>query len=310
MFVAALYAITNILAMLVYGEYFPKTSFVDITEKTDERSRLLPRKDTRNKRKSPQGVYKETGNPEDDSSVYDILTTSQCSPRSLRRYESIVKRPSRARVKSPVDLIRYFNYHAVLWPSVFMIAYRTCYINNLTSFLTSMSLSDYSSSLVYLIPILGTVLKPIIGVISDALVTRVPRFAGLVFFLLLECAMSALCTFLLGEVSVITAGLVTVIFGSCTVQTQSPAILVEFFGEDSFAYGWGFVSLSWALGTLGLQMMYGFIYDAQVAAGVLSCYGTQCFVPFFTICAVSAALVSLIPTIACARILRHKYEII
>ena len=272
--IALSYAVVNLLAIIVYGSY-PQQSplFVETaTFKVHEKQRLISRKS-----------YTST-----NEDTEDILCRSSCSVKVIERAEL------EGKSSTPLGLLKSYYYHAILWPSFFTIAYRTCYINNLTSFISSMRVEQYSGILLSLVPILGTIVKPILGVISDATAKRIPRSAMLFLFLILDGVTCLLCMTLFSHVSVITIGLVVAIFGSCTVQTQSPAILVETFGKDCFAYGWGFITLAWSLATLGIQMMYGALYDQRVLPGGNNyCYGQQCFTWFFAICAVMAGVITL-----------------
>ena len=182
-------------------------------------------------------------------------------------------------------LLREPYFHALFWPCVCIMGFRNSFLNNLSILMSAMHLLE-NRVIFILVPLIGAISKPIIGVLADISDHKIPRPV-----LILACCivMELFCLLDIGLIYSLHALIGTMMMAQITsscIQTLGPPILIMLFGSESFAVGWGLITVGFTLGTVFLQLILGIFYDLMAPGGHTMCYGVPCFLVFFWINAV------------------------
>ncbi|XP_076466799.1 uncharacterized protein LOC143298023 [Babylonia areolata] len=175
-------------------------------------------------------------------------------------------------------LARDFDFHFLLWSYIFCASLQLTFQANITTFLKSTHLEQYNTLLTTLTFASGTVSKFAIGLLSDLLVHRVPRVVLILVTTVVQTAVLTLCVFKGDTFPVLLIGTLGVGIPNGATWCLTPVMTSEFFGTRYFGRNWGFMMLGVAFMGLGLQKMFGALYDSEIqVTGSTDCYGLKCF---------------------------------
>ena len=251
------YSIVNVLAVLVYGDY-----------------------------RSVENEVKDDGTSQELQPIRRAhsVTSAVSGYSSTTDTRQLVPETDEDQPGSLTQLLTNRTFHYFLWPSVTLLALRNVFLTNLSVFLASFQVT-YLRRVVYLIPMGGLLLKPIIGVLADIAEKKIPRS----FFCLVSTVVLMIFYLVdMGFVELFPILVVTMFLSLATeacIQALGPGIHNNLFGPQSFPSGWGLITLIMTLFTLLFQVLLGIVYDLFVPIGQITCYGFHCYMIYFFICA-------------------------
>ncbi|KAL8600140.1 hypothetical protein ACOMHN_060092 [Nucella lapillus] len=177
-----------------------------------------------------------------------------------------------------LELFRNFDFHFLMWPYIFCASLQLTFQANITTFLASNGLQRYNTQLTTLSFVSGTVAKFFIGFVSDLTVHRVPRAAIILLTTALQTGVLVLCVFKADTYTVLFIATLGVGIPNGATWCLTPVMTSEFFGTRYFGRNWGAMMIGVAFMGLGLQKMFGALYDAEITVpGSTDCLGLKCF---------------------------------
>lgn len=212
--------------------------------------------------------------PEKEREMKRISTntdeTSCCTSDTTESKESI-------ETMTLKQILLNLDFHLFSWTFVFAAAIGLVFLNNLTTISQSVELSDRNSVLLIIISVCNAITSISLGFLSDVLKTRVPRM----ILLLLSCVfftgslastMWKASIFGVLVISTILCGI-----GTGMIWTLSPTIMSERFCLKNIGRNWGMTILLAAAVGMGIQEVFGHLYDVQTnnANGAI-CLGLSC----------------------------------
>ncbi|XP_045162684.2 uncharacterized protein LOC123527366 [Mercenaria mercenaria] len=185
------------------------------------------------------------------------------------------------------QLLKKYNFHFLFWSYIFCAGLQLTYQTNITAYLKSYDLEQYSTLFTTLNPVFGIISKFIAGFLSDAIVHKVPRIAVLFVFNIFQTIVMVICIFYSNHLSVLVLSLIGIGMPNGALWCLTPTMLSEFYGMKYFGRNWGTIMFGNAFGGLLFQRVYGWIYDSSIPyTGQTVCYGLHCFTWSFAMMAV------------------------
>ena len=138
------------------------------------------------------------------------------------------------------QLMKYFtdpNFHLLFWPASIMLGLETMCLSNVSTFARSFGLWRYAQIILTIEPIVFILVKLIIGIISDSLITRVPRSAFLLSFSLVNTFVMLFSTFLFYSEYMQGIYFMSLSIASAAVQTITPSLIIYMFCKEFFPTG-------------------------------------------------------------------------
>ncbi|KAL3836733.1 hypothetical protein ACJMK2_022152 [Sinanodonta woodiana] len=214
-------------------------------------------------------------------------TTTQTSPEHSGDLHSIEKEPSTVEVVPlgrntfehlPLKkLLRNVDYHLFAWTFALASSIGLVFGNNLTVVSKSMHLDQYNDRLVLIIPISNAIISLSIGIISDYFKEKVPRLAILIFGCCEYIVSLVLCILLADKIAALYIATTIAGIGIGITWSISPTIMKEMFYIGNLGRNWGIALLVAAVLGMVSQLIYGALYDANIAKdGGNNCYGMPC----------------------------------
>jgi hypothetical protein len=175
------------------------------------------------------------------------------------------------------QILLNLDFHLFSWTFVFAAAIGLVFLNNLTTISQSVELSDRNSVLLIIIPVCNAITSLSLGFLSDVLKTRVPRM----ILILLSCAFFAGSLALtMWKASIFAVLVISTILcgiGTGIIWTLSPTIMSERFCLKNIGRNWGMTILFAAAVGMGIQEVFGYLYDVQTgSASGATCLGLSC----------------------------------
>ncbi len=268
------FAIINTCGVLLYFPYEGKA------EKSEEDSKNGDLKEPILKEKKVQ--------PEDNKYAKD------------NEFESLTKRVEDdmnsmdkllvPRSSKTIEVCKTREYHCLCWIYVIVSGIVAMYVNNLTTILASFGLEEYAEWLPYIKPMIGMILKVILGLVSDKLPISKP------WYLIIACGIMISLTFLsiffLDNLFFIMFTLFFIAFVNDIFLVISPYILISYFGMKHYPTAYGFMYGMVAISTLIFQFLFGIIYDSQIMDPTsMDCFGIHCYQYIFIMATVIGIIV-------------------
>lgn len=196
-------------------------------------------------------------------------------------------RPQREGDVTGFKLLKKFNFHFLFWAYIFCAGLQLTFQTNITAYLKSYELEQYSTLFTTLNPVFGVISKFIVGFLSDVIVHKVPRIAVLLAFNIFQTIVMVICIFYSNQLSVLVLAIIGIGMPNGALWCLTPTMLSEFYGMKYFGRNWGTIMFGNAFGGLLFQRVYGWIYDSSIGyTGQTVCYGLHCFTWSFTMMAV------------------------
>lgn len=195
---------------------------------------------------------------------------------------NVLKFPAEEPEKPSLMVFVTLDFQMMLWPFIILTALQMMFVQNLTIVLESFHQEAYSIVFPFLTPILGTVAKPLIGIVSDLSVQQIPRTVYIIVGSLISVFVWLLSAFLIEQISVIVIATTLCDIAAYFVYSLGPALVIERFGLASFARNWGLIMGGFSIMTAGLLSIFGAVYDGHSGASH-TCFGTSCFYATFLV---------------------------
>ncbi|XP_069114415.1 uncharacterized protein [Argopecten irradians] len=203
------------------------------------------------------------------------------------------------------ELFRRSEFHFMFWPFMFCSGLQLMYQNNIGVYLKSFDIEQYTTLFTTINPIAAICCKFTVGVISDAIVHKVPRPAVLLFFYCLQTIVLTLCIFFSDNFILLVITLLVVGFANGALWCLSPTIISEIYGLKYFGRNWGTAMIGSGVGGLACQQIFGALYDYNIVVkGSVDCYGIKCFTLSFTV----VSVLSLVSCLFCVGLLQSVIE--
>ena len=187
-------------------------------------------------------------------------------------------------------LLKQVNFHFLFWPYLFCAGLQLTFQTNITAYLKSYDLEQYSTFFTTMNPISGVVSKFIAGFISDKLLAKVPRIAILFAWNIFQTIVLFLCIFFSNNLAFFVIANLAIGMPNGALWCLTPTMLSEFYGMKYFGRNWGTIMFGNAFGGLLFQRVFGWIYDSSIPyTGQTNCYGLHCFTWSFVMMAVLSA---------------------
>jgi len=195
-----------------------------------------------------------------------------------------------------VNSLLTLDFHLLYWSFIILLAIQMMFVQNLTIILVSFNEEEYLTIFPYLTPVLGTIVKPLVGYLSDVTSSWLPRIGFIVTGAVMDLFVWIFSIFLIEYISIVLLATTLADFAAYFVLTLGPVILIDKFGLDTFSRNWGLVITGYAILTGAFLGVFGFVYEEHTLGDSEECYGATCFISTFIICAV-VSLLSIILTI-------------
>lgn len=184
-------------------------------------------------------------------------------------------------------LLKRTDFHFLFWAFLFCAGLQLMFQNNISVYLKSFDLEQYTTLFTTINPIAGIVCKLLVGWVSDIVIEKLPRIGILFFFNIAQTVILALCVFFADKLAMMVVVLIGIGFSNGALWCLTPTMVSEYFGLNYFGRNWGSIILVNAFGGLGIQQVFGVLYDYNIpTGGGTECYGLKCFTWSFTIAAV------------------------
>ncbi|KAK3583809.1 hypothetical protein CHS0354_022855 [Potamilus streckersoni] len=186
-----------------------------------------------------------------------------------------------------ISLLKSFDFHFIFWAFVFCTSLQLMFQSNITAYLKSFELENFSTIFTTINPISGAVTKLFAGIISDVLVSKLPRVGILLPLNIVQTVIMIICIFHANNMAILVFALLSIGMANGGAWCLTPTITSEFFGLKYFSRNWGCMMFGSAVISLPVQKIYGWIYDSSITdTGSIYCYGQQCFTWSFLMAAV------------------------
>ncbi|OWF44832.1 probable transporter MCH1 [Mizuhopecten yessoensis] len=204
-----------------------------------------------------------------------------------------------------IEMIKRTDFQFLFWGFLFCAGLQLMFQNNIAVYLKSYDLESYTTLFTTINPIAGVVCKFLVGYISDVVVEKLPRVGLLLLFNILQTIILTLCIFFSDKLAILVVALIGIGFSNGALWCLTPAMVSEFFGLKYFGRNWGSIIFGNAFGGLGIQQMFGALYDNSITVkGQSDCFGLHCFTWSFTV----VAVLSLCSCIFNVGLLQGEYE--
>ena len=231
------------------------------------------------------GELKEPARDENNTGSEDSTNERQNELKSLTKHIAITDNSSDEnflvpRSSNTIEVFKTKEYHCLCWIFVIVSGIVAMYINNLTIILASFKLEEYAEWLPYIKPMVGMILKVILGLVSDKLAIAKP------WYIIIACgvtiSLTFLSIFLVGSLFFIMFTLFFIAFVNDIFLVISPYILISYFGMKHYPTAYGFMYGMVAISTLVFQFLFGIIYDAEIIdPNSMDCFGIHCYRDIF-----------------------------
>lgn len=267
-FVAIVFFLVNLLGLLCYDYYPP-------SEGTDNESTPLI---TDTARVTLTETFQHT----------DVLAVSmEVDPQMVQRLMAVTPAND---TPTGIHVLLCRDYQLLFWPSVILAALQMMFVQNLTTILASFGQQEYNTVFPYVTPILGTLLKPLVGLVSDLSINYVARSHFLILGAGFDLLMWIITIFFIYNLGVVLTETLFLDIAICLIFSLVPTLIIEKFGIKDFPRNWGLVFCGFAILTGVLVTIFGVVYDAHVPPGALDCLGRQCFAWTFVLSSVLSLL--------------------
>lgn len=215
---------------------------------------------------------------------FEILTEPETE---LETDQSIMKEVTHVPDVTGIELLKRFDFHFLFWSSTFCGGLQLMVQNNITAYLKSFGMENYSTLFTTLSPIAAVVSKFLAGFLSDAIVQRIPRVALLLVYNIALTIVLICCVFWGNNLVVMTILVLVSGMANGALWCLTPIILSEYFGLKYFGRNWGSFMFGNAISGLAFQKLYGWVYDNNIPyRGRTECLGLRCFTWSFSAIAV------------------------
>lgn len=243
---AILFAFVDILCMIFLRIYSDDTH--------DDTIDILPEK-----RNEPETEMKGISTNTDE--------TSCCTTESKESIETMTLK----------QILLNLDFHLFSWTFVFAAAIGLVFLNNLTTISQSVELSDRNSVLLIIIPVCNAITSLSLGFLSDVLKSKVPRMILLLLSCVLFTGSLALTMWKASTFSVLVISTILCGIGTGMIWTLSPTVMSERFCLKNIGRNWGMTILLAAAVGMGIQEVFGHLYDVQTSdASGTTCLGLSC----------------------------------
>lgn len=177
-----------------------------------------------------------------------------------------------------LKLLGMFDFHFLTWSYIFCASLQLMFQANISTFLKSSHLEEYSTLFTTLTFAVGTVAKFFFGFVSDVIVQRVPRVTVSLIAMVLQTIVLTVCVFMADNFTVLMIGTLGVGIPNGATWCLTPTMTSEYFGVKYFGRNWGWMMLGNAIFGLALQKAFGAIYESEIPeVGETDCYGLNCY---------------------------------
>ena len=265
-FLTISFGVINLLGIGVYGHYPPddpeEEALITDSVHSDDEGDVKERRDLERSQRS-------------------LALTGSCTNLTL---------PNAAAPERKVPDVLTVDYQLLFWPFIILTALQMMYIQNLTIILVSFGETQYTIIFPYLTPILGTIAKPVIGMVSDMGIKYVPRITFIIAGGAISVVLWVISAYLINYISVVLIATTLCDIAAYFVYALGPALIIEHFGLASFSRNWGLVMGGFAVTTSLLFFLFGTVYDKYTAEGTELCVGLQCYTITFLVCSGLSAI--------------------
>ena len=189
-----------------------------------------------------------------------------------------------------IGVMRLPAFHILSWCYLLSAVPGVAIFNNITTMATSFGHTGLAVSLPIYGPILGLLITPSVGFISDRTLKYVSRLIY-VFIGNLPLFLFYIVSILCGDNSHILSGLVLSAFFQYGLYAAIiPTLITEYFGSKYFMRIWGAELLTGALLVMILNTLIGVLYQDAITDGGTDCYGLVCFQHSFILGSVMSGL--------------------
>jgi MFS family permease len=195
-------------------------------------------------------------------------------------------------------LLKTLNFHLVLWPYILSPSVQLTFVNNMSSFLHSFRLGEYTTVVAVLSPAIGSVANLALGTLSDKTLHRIPRVFYQLVFNIIQTVFLLLSIFWLENITLFIFTTIMLSISYSAMMSISPSILMEVSGMQYYGRNVGGMFFGMGVGTFVLQIIVGVLYDRTLhltpGTDHINCYGRGCFLwSFVLMCVLSGIAVVL-----------------
>jgi Na+/melibiose symporter-like transporter len=126
-----------------------------------------------------------------------------------------------------LKLLRRFDYHFIAWSYIFCAGLQLMFQNNIQTYLTTFKLGTYTTVFGVTNPVCGVLSKLFVGLLSDVIVTKVPRVSLLLGFNIVQTITLTLCIFFSDEFPMLIVALLVIGFSNGAVWCLTPTMISE-----------------------------------------------------------------------------------
>ena len=186
-------------------------------------------------------------------------------------------------------VFKSLKYQCMCWSFALVTGLAAMHINNLTTYLASFHLDEYSAILPYINPLFGTFFKPLYGAFSDKLNQKITKEWWLLCIAILMMLAFFICIFIIDQISAFVLTLLIIDMGNFIYIITVPDLLVKYFGVRIFPACWGFCFGMFSCFSFIFLVVFGIVYDSKLDpdAGLFECYGVHCFTETLVIATVA-----------------------
>ena len=193
-------------------------------------------------------------------------------------------------------LLRSLNFHLVLWPYILSPTVQLTFVNNMSSYLHSFHLAEYTTVVAVLSPSIGSVANIALGTLSDKTLHRVPRVVYQLIFNILQTLFLLFSIFWMENITLFIVTTISISMAYSAMMSISPSLLIEVSGFQHYGRNVGGMFFGMGVAVFVLQIVVGALYDRNLH-GTNNCYGRDCFIWSFVISFLLSALAVLLQAI-------------
>ena len=176
-----------------------------------------------------------------------------------------------------IGVMRLPAFHILSWCYLLSAVPQIAIFNNITTMATSFGHAGLAVSLPIYGPILGLLITPSVGFVSDRTLKHVSRLMYVFIGQFPQFLLHILSIFC-GDNWYILSGLVLSAFIQLGLHTAIiPTLITEYFGSHYFMRIWGAELLTSAILVMILNAIIGVLYQDAITDGGTDCYGLVCF---------------------------------
>ncbi|XP_013402502.1 probable transporter mch1 [Lingula anatina] len=177
-------------------------------------------------------------------------------------------------------ILKDWDFHFILWVFMFCTTLQFMVVNNITVIVKAANFASQAAIFPVLSPVVTTLTKFTMGVVSDALIAKISRDSMLLVIIVIQTVTLIVCCVIPEEFASLVALTLSAAVANGTIYCLTPLLLVEHFGLKHFGVNWGFTMMFSSFATVGVQKGFGKLYDYYgytAKTGETLCYGSKCF---------------------------------